>query len=459
MFKKVSHIHFVGIGGIGMSGIAEVLANLGYKVSGSDLKESENTRRLSSLGINCATGHRAENVQGADVVVYSSAVSQDNLEINFARANSIPVIRRAEMLAELMRLKYGVAVAGTHGKTTTTSMIAALLAKGGFDPTAVIGGVVKSTGSNAKLGNGDFMVAEADESDGSFLKLTPTVAVVTTIDEEHLDYYAGIRAIKKAFLEFVNKVPFYGFAVVCLDEKHIRSILPRVEKRYLTYGLSSRADYRAREITPKGLRTTYIAERNKSALGAVTINMPGVHHVKNSLAAITVALELDIPFKAAAEALEEFSGIHRRFEIKGEVEGIVVVDDYGHHPAEIRATLRAARDAFGRRRLIVVFQPHRYTRTRALFNEFCTSFSSADALLLLDIYPAGEKPIEGVSSRLLCEGIKGSGPRDSAYVQGKEAAIDRLMEMAVPGDVVMTLGAGDVYRVGEAFLPALARRA
>ncbi|MBI5166226.1 MAG: UDP-N-acetylmuramate--L-alanine ligase [candidate division NC10 bacterium] len=454
MFKKIRHIHFVGIGGAGMSGIAEVLHNLGYVVTGSDLKESEVTRRLQGLGIKVWIGHDAAHVEGADVVVRSSAVPMDNAEPVAARERLIPVIPRAEMLAELMRMKYGVAVAGTHGKTTTTSMIATVLAKGGFDPTIVIGGRLNSLGSNARLGQGDFLVAEADESDGSFLKLSPTIAVVTTIDEEHMDYYRDLDHIKEAFLQFINKVPFYGSAVLCLDQENIQALLPQVEKRFVTYGLRSQADLVARDISFHQMNSEFEALLKGRPLGRMRLRVPGLHNVYNSLAAVAVGLDLEMDFAWVREALEEFSGVARRFHIKGVVDDIIVVDDYAHHPAEIHATLNAAKDSFGRR-VVVVFQPHRYTRTKALLRDFFTAFYQADKLLVTEIYPAGETPIPGVKGEQIAAGAKDHGHRDVTFVADKEEIPDLLLPELRPGDMVFTLGAGDIWRVGEELLMKL----
>src|SRR5574341_1403026 len=368
MFKKIRHIHFVGIGGVGMSGIAEVLHNLGYHVSGSDLKASEHTIRLQELGVAIRIGHDAAHVQGADVVVRSSAVSPENPEIQAARTHSIPIIQRAEMLAELMRMKYGVAVAGTHGKTTTTSMVAAVLARGGLDPTLVIGGRLNALGTNARLGRGDFLVAEADESDGSFLKLSPTIAVVTTIDAEHLDYYRDLAHIQDTFLEFINKVPFYGLAVLCLDQENIQSLLPRVVKRFVTYGLRTQADFMAQDIAFKGMTSECMVLWKHRRLGHLQLKVPGLHNVYNALAATAVGLDLDLDFATIQAALGEFTGVGRRFQILGEPGGVMVVDDYAHHPAEIQATLNAAKTGF-ERNVIALFQPHRYTRTQALLQD------------------------------------------------------------------------------------------
>ena len=454
MKRRIRRVHFVGIGGSGMSGIAEVLLNLGYRVSGSDLVESDTTLRLQRLGAEVVIGHRSENLRDADVVVISSAVRKDNPEVIAAHERIIPVIPRAEMLAELMRMKYGVAVAGTHGKTTTTSMIATVLAHGGLDPTAVIGGKLNSFGSNAKLGQGELLVAEADESDGSFLKLSPTIAVVTNIDPEHLDHYRNLEEIQKAFLEFINKVPFYGLAILCLDQENVQALIPQVQKRYVTYGLSSQANFRADELSYHGLTTSFRVFANERELGQISIQMPGLHSVYNALATIATASELDVNFEIVRQALGSFSGVQRRFQIKGEWDGVMVVDDYGHHPTEIKATLSAAKSGWGRR-TVVVFQPHRYSRTRDLFKEFLTAFNQADVLFLTGIYPAGEDPIPEVNVQGLYEGIKGHGHKDVTLVLDKSAILDRLLPRLKPGDMVFTLGAGDVWKTGEALIKKL----
>ena len=431
-----------------MSGIAEVLLNLGYRISGSDLKETEVTRRLQSLGCEIHYGHRRENVKEADVVVVSSAIRPNNPELQVAEERLIPIIPRAEMLAELMRMKVGIAIAGTHGKTTTTSLIATILAAAGLDPTVVIGGRLNSIGSNAKLGQGDFLVAEADESDGSFLKLMPTIAVVTNIDPEHLDYYQGIDAIKEAFLRFLDKVPFFGLAVLCLDHPHVQSLLPKLKKRFTTYGLTTQADFQAEEIEFDGLSTTFNVFHQRKEIGRLRIRMPGLHNVYNALAALATAFELDIPFGVVQEALKDFGGIQRRFQIKGEKRGILVVDDYGHHPVEIMATLKAAKTGW-KRRVVAVFQPHRYTRTQALFQDFLSAFYDADLLVLTDIYPAGEDRIEGVEAKALFEGIREYGHKEVTYIPDKKEIVHHLLRVITPGDMVITLGAGDIYQVGE----------
>ncbi|HYA87889.1 MAG TPA: UDP-N-acetylmuramate--L-alanine ligase [Nitrospirota bacterium] len=454
MFKRIKHIHFVGIGGIGMSGIAEVLLNLGYNVSGSDIKESDTTERLRRLGGEIFVGHRAENITSPHVVVISSAVKNDNVEVIAAREKQVPVIPRAEMLAELMRLKYGVAIAGAHGKTTTTSMVATVFAAGGIDPTVVIGGKLNSLGTNAKLGQGEFLVAEADESDGSFLKLSPTIAVVTNIDAEHLDYYKDIDEIKAAFLTFINKVPFYGVSVLCLDQPHIQALIPSLQKRYQTYGMSTQADYHARDISLRPLGSTFKVMNHNKDLGLFELSVPGVHNISNSLAAIAVACELDIDIETIRKALREFSGVQRRFQIKGEAGGVIVVDDYGHHPTEIKATLAAAAAGM-ERRVVAVFQPHRYTRTQYLLEEFCTAFNQADKLIVMDIYAAGEKPIPGVSGHALYEGIKKHGHKDVTFIPERHKLIEHLTKVLNKGDLMITLGAGDVWKLGEQVLEKL----
>jgi len=448
------HIHFVGIGGIGMSGIAEVLLNLGYQVSGSDLKPSETTRRLAGLGGRIETGHDASHVRDADVVVVSAAVRRDNPEVAEARSRKIPVIPRAEMLAELMRLKQGVAIAGSHGKTTTTSIAAHLLAHAGLDPTAVVGGKVNAFGSNAKLGKGDWIVVEADESDGSFLHYAPTLVVVTNIDPEHLDHWKTEEALKRGFVDFVNKVPFYGRAVLCIDHPGVQSILPHVDKRFVTYGEAPQADYRATRIEVLGPRVAFEATRRGEPLGRFEIQMVGRHNALNALAVVALADEMGIPIAVVREGLASFQGVQRRFTVRGEAGGVTVVDDYGHHPAEVRATLRGAREAFGRR-VVCLFQPHRYTRTRDLFDEFTTSFNDADVLLLTEVYAASEDPIPGVSGAALADAVRACGHRDVTFV-AERAALARVARQRVrPGDIVLTLGAGDVTQAGPELLALL----
>ncbi len=455
MYHKKYHIHFVGIGGIGMSGIAELLINLGYTVSGSDLSLSDITTRLEKLGGTIYRGHTATNIQGADVVVTSSAVKSSNAEAMAAEQLAIPVIPRAEMLAELMRLKYSVAIAGAHGKTSTTSIVSTVLAEGGLDPTVVIGGKLKSIGSNALLGQGDYIVAEADESDGSFLKMSPAIAVVTNIDREHLDYYPDISAIKKAFLEFIQKVPFYGLGVLCLDNEHIQELIPAIKKRFVTYGMSSQADVQARNVRFEGLNSRFDIYFQGNALGEIYLSLPGHHSIANAMAGIAVGLELDIPFSVIKTALEKAEGVQRRLEIKGEQNNVTVVDDYGHHPTEIKATLQALKDAWPDQRKVVVFQPHRYSRTQALFDEFTRSFYQTDVLLVLPIYSAGEQIIEGVHGHDLCEGIMAHGHKEVICTEGMDNAVRYLKKNLRSGDILLTLGAGDVWKVGEAVLEGL----
>jgi len=452
MFRgRVRHVHFIGVGGIGMSGLAEILRTLEFDVSGSDLREGENTRALARIGVRIDVGHRAENVRGADVIVYSSAIDNQNPEIMEARLLGVPVISRAEMLAELMRVKYGIAIAGSHGKTTTTSLVATILRAAGFDPTVVVGGRMAALGSNARLGAGDLLVAEADESDGSFLRLTPTIAVVTNIDPEHLDFYGSHESLKEAFVEFTEKVPFYGLAVLCLDHPHVQELLPRIKRRHVTYGFSPQADYHARNVEMKGLSASFVAYRRNEPLGEFTLRMPGRHNVLNTLAAIAVADELEVPLDVTKAALASFNGVARRFTIVAEVSGISLVDDYGHHPAEVQATLAAARGAYPGR-VIVAFQPHRYSRTELLFDEFTRAFNNADVLFLVDIYAAGEKPIAGVSAERLAQGIAEHGHHAVSHVKDRATLPDQIARIAEAGDVVIALGAGDINKI----LPAIA---
>ncbi len=452
MFSRFQQVHFVGIGGSGMSGIAEVLLNLGYRVSGSDLRLSPVTERLAARGARVAEGHAAGQVGEAHVVVTSTAVRDDNPEVLEARRRGIPVIPRAEMLAELMRLKYGVAVAGAHGKTTTTSMVALVLDRGGLDPTVVVGGRLGVLGSGARLGKGDFMVAEADESDRSFLKLTPTIAVVTNIDREHLDAYRDLADIQDAFVGFLNKVPFYGACVLCLDDAPVQDVLPRLERRVVSYGLSPQARVGARELDLGPCGSVYTAVADDRALGKITLAVPGAHNVANSLAAVAVGLDLGIGFEAIRAGLESFTGVDRRFQVRGEAGGVLVIDDYGHHPTEIRATLEALRRRAGARRTVVLFQPHRFTRTRALWDEFCKAFHQADLLLLTDIYPASEEPIPGINASGLARAIAEHGHRQVEWAGDLRAAVERLVQEVREGDVVLTLGAGSVWTAGEELL-------
>jgi UDP-N-acetylmuramate--alanine ligase len=454
MQRKIKRIHFVGIGGIGMSGIAEVLLNLGYLISGSDTQVSETTDRLKRLGAQVAQGHAAENIGDADVVVTSTAVKKDNPEVIEAHRRNIPVIPRAEMLAELLKMKFSVAVSGSHGKTTTTSMVSTILAKGGLDPTMVIGGKLASIGSNARLGDGDIIVAEADESDGSFLKLSPVIAVITNIDREHLDYYSGLEEIKDAFLKFANIVPFYGCTVMCNDNVHVRDIAPFIKRRVITYGIDFPADYRADDIRFLADKTVFRLSHAGQNLGDVELIVPGLFNVYNAMAATAVGRELGLDMATIRKGLLGFSGVQRRLEVKGVEGGVTVVDDYGHHPTEILATLAAARQIW-KGRLLVVFQPHRFTRTQALFDEFIHCFKDADVLVLNDIYPASETPIPGINSAALWAAIKEGGHPHAEYIAQPQHTVDFLLRHAKPGDTVITQGAGSVYKIGEAFLAAL----
>lgn len=457
MYHKTKHIHFVGIGGIGMSGIAELLANLGYRVSGSDLSRSKITDRLSLLGCTVYKGHDSSWIEGADVLVASSAVGEDNPEIISARERGIPVVMRAEMLAELMRLnKYGIAIAGSHGKTSTTSLVSWIMAEAGLDPTIVVGGKVDCLGGNAKLGEGEFIVAEADESDGSFLKLSPVLEVVTNIDFEHPDYYEDLDQVKEAFVKFVDKVPFYGAAIVCLDDENVASVLPQISKRLITYGLTRQAEVYAENLDYQDGCNRFQVFRLGELLGEVELGQPGLHNVYNSLASICVGLELEIDFQVIARALGSFAGVQRRLELKGEIGGITVVDDYGHHPTEIRATLSAARQAWPDKRLVVLFQPHRYSRTKGLFNEFQTCFHQADWLVMTDIYAASEEPIEGINSLVLLEEIRKHGQRNTFHVAEVGSLAKVIRDELEPGDLVLTLGAGNIVRAGEDLLSLLA---
>ncbi len=438
-----------------MSGIAELLLNLGYAVSGSDIAASDATERLAALGGKIYMGHAPAQVDGADVVVTSSAIGKDNPEVKAALDAGIPVIPRAEMLAELMRLKYSIAVAGAHGKTTTTSILASLLAEGGLDPTVVIGGKLKQINTNAVLGQGDFIVAEADESDGSFLKFTPTMAVVTNIDLEHLDFYKDLDTIKSVFLDFIDRVPFYGLAVLCLDNEHIQGIIPELKKRYVTYGLSAQADIQASDIQYETVRSRFSVYHQGQLAGQVILNLPGLHNIYNALASIAVGIELEIPFERIQKALENLEGVQRRLEIRGEAKGIQIIDDYGHHPTEIKSTLDAVRKSWPGRRLAVVFQPHRYTRTKALFDDFTRSFYQSDLLMLLPIYSAGEPEIEGVDHHRLADGVRHHGHKDVICFDAKAAAVLYLKENAKAGDIILTLGAGNVWQVGQTLLEQL----
>jgi UDP-N-acetylmuramate--alanine ligase len=454
MFFKRQHLHFTGIGGIGMSGIAEVLVNLGYTITGSDLKMTPITERLTRLGACIFEGHDAANVAGAKALVISSAVDELNPEVQEARRLQIPVIPRGELLAELMRLKYGVAVAGSHGKTTTTSMIATVLNSAGLDPTVVVGGRVGTMGSNARVGRSDFLVVEADESDRSFLKLAPILAVVTNIDREHLDCYTSLDDIRASFIDFVNKVPFYGAAIVCLDDPNVQSILPNVRRRTITYGTSAQADLQVTAMACAAPGSDFNLRSTRGDLGRFRLNVAGEHNVLNATAAVAVALEMEVPPDAIREGLAGYTGVDRRFQLRGAERGVTVVDDYGHHPTEIRATLAAAR-LCGYRRILVLFQPHRYTRTFHLLDDFAGSFHQADRLFLLDIYAASEKPIEGVTSQVLAERIRAYGHRGVDYAGSLENAVAAVLREAAEGDLVLTLGAGNIFQAGDRILAAL----
>jgi len=464
MFAKIQRVHFVGIGGIGMSGIAEVLLNLGYKVSGSDLKSSAVTERLVRLGASVFEGHRAENIVGAEVVVTSSAIAAANPEVTEAHKLHIPVIQRAEMLAELMRLKYGIAIAGMHGKTTTTSMVAAVLAAGGLDPTVVVGGRVDAMGSNARLGKSQYLVAEADESDRSFLKLTPILSVVTNIDREHMDCYRNMRDVKKTFIEFMDRVPFYGMIVACNDDPLLRTLLPEVQRRTVTYGMKRGSDFLIKldaslPATPNeaGPLSRFRVMFHKQDLGEFTLHVPGAHNVLNATAAIAVGVGLEIGINAITTALDQFRGVDRRFQLRGRVGGVSVIDDYGHHPTEIKATLAAARQCgFGK--IHVIFQPHRYTRTRDLMDEFTAAFADADSLFVLDIYAASEQPIEGITGEVLARRIREKSGRPAEYVSSFADAVAAATSAAHEGDMILTLGAGSVSQLGVMLLEKLKER-
>ena len=463
MFAKIQRVHFVGIGGIGMSGIAEVLLNLGFKISGSDLRGSSVTQRLAGLGATIFEGHRAENVTDAEVVVTSSAISSENPEVTEARKLHIPVIQRAEMLAELMRLKYGIAIAGMHGKTTTTSMVAAVLAAGGLDPTVVVGGRVDALGSNARLGKSQYLVAEADESDRSFLKLSPILSVVTNIDREHMDCYRNMRDVKQAFVEFMDRVPFYGMVVACNDDPLLRRVLPNVQRRAITYGTRRGSDFLIKpgnSVIPQGserpINRFRVSYRGKD-LGEFQLHVPGMHNVLNATAAIAVGIGLDVSVEQIRTALDTFRGVDRRFQLRGKAGGVSVIDDYGHHPTEIRATLAAAKQC-GFRKVHVIFQPHRYTRTRDLMDEFATAFKDADSLAVLDIYAASEKPIEGISGEALAANVVSKGGQSTSYANSFADAINGVSVLAQDGDMVLTLGAGSVSQLGPMILEKLKNR-
>lgn len=455
MATRTRTVHFVGIGGIGMCGLAEVLLSLGYQVQGSDQKSGPVTARLAGLGAKVFTGHAAEQVEGADVVVVSSAIPADNPELRHARAQRIPVIRRAEMLAELMRLKYGIAIGGTHGKTTTTSLVAAILYHSGLDPTVVVGGKLNHLGTTARLGEGPYMVAEADESDGSFLHLSPTIAVVTNIDAEHMETYGDMDALRQAFCDFINRVPFYGLGVVCIDHPELQLLLPRIERRVITYGLSERADVQAQGLVFEGPSTRFQLVRRGEPGPEVNLSMLGVHNVQNALAALAISAELGIDDQLAAEALSKFAGVERRFTVRGEARGALVVDDYGHHPVELKATLDGARLAYPDRRQVVLFQPHRYSRTRDLIEDFARAFDAADRLFITPIYAAGEAPIPGVSAEAIAERVRRHGAVQVDVVDSVEAGIEAVVNQEESGDLILAFGAGDIGRAGQEILRRL----
>jgi len=447
VYGKIKRIHFVGIGGIGMSGIAEVLLNMGYEISGSDIGQSSTVKRLKDLGAIINIGHSAQNVEGAGVVVTSSAIRPDNPEVQKALELNIPVIPRAEMLAELMRLRYGIAVAGSHGKTTTTSMVAAVLSHGNLDPTIVVGGKVTAMGTNARLGRGNFMVVEADESDGSFLRLSPVISVLTNIDEEHMDHYKDMNELEKAFSTFINKIPFYGLSVLCIDCPRTKELSKKFKKRFITYGFDKEAELRAEEVVISGFKTKFEVFLNNRNLGSVTLNVPGRHNAQNALAAIAVGLELGMSFEAVCKGLSEFTGIDRRLQIKGEGRGVKVIDDYAHHPKEIEVTLDAVKESHSGR-VVVVFQPHRFSRTKLLFDEFAEVLSKTDMLFIMDIYAASEDPIEGVSSEILCRSVADKGATNVKYLNGDDMLSVVLSELK-EDDILLTLGAGNVWAFGE----------
>ncbi len=454
VFGRTRHIHMVGIGGIGMSGIAEILLLRGYKVTGSDTLTNETTRRLEELGATIYRGHDARQIDGADVVVYTSAVAAtENVETRAALARQIPVIKRAEMLAELMRMKYGIGVAGTHGKTTTTTLIGHVIQDGSFDPTIIVGGRVHSFDkTNAVVGKGDIIVVEADEFDRTFLRLSPSMAVITNIEAEHLDIYEDLEDVKNAFVEFAGKVPFYGVVVVCLDDPVVRSILPELERRTLSYGFTPQANVRAINVERDGLYSQFTVLYDDQVLGRLRLKAPGDHNVKNALAAVAVGLELDIPFEKIKSGLERFGGIFRRFQLKLDEGDLLVIDDYAHHPTEVQATLQAARRGWPDRRVVAVFQPHLYSRTQKMYQEFGLSFFDAEVLVVTDIYPSREEPIEGVDGRLIADTARRFGHRNVHYVEEKSELPVRLEEIVQPGDVVITMGAGDIYKSGEEFI-------
>ncbi|MCB0279548.1 MAG: UDP-N-acetylmuramate--L-alanine ligase [Calditrichaeota bacterium] len=454
MFGKIKHIFFVGIGGAGMCGLAEILIDLGFKVSGSDKQLTDVTDYLKSIGATVYEGHAAEHVESADALVYSSAVSMENPEVKEAMKMKIPVIRRAEMLGELMRMKFGISIAGTHGKTTTTSMTGVILTEGGLDPTIIVGGKLKKIQTNARLGKSQFLVAEADEFDRSFLTLTSSIAVITTLEVDHLDCYKDLDDIKNAFVTFANKVPFFGAVIACIDEPSVQDILPRLKRRTITYGVSKQADLQAINIKYQQGKSSYTVVRNEEKLGDVTIQLPGLHNIKNSLASIAVGLELEMDFEVIRRGLESFDGVGRRFEVKGVEKDVMVVDDYAHHPTEIMASLQGAKSGWDRR-IVAVFQPHLYSRTRDFYEEFGKSFFDSDVLVVTDVYPAREEPIDGVNGELIANAATEFGHRHVQYVADKTKVVDFLKQEIHPGDLLITMGAGDIHKFGQQFLDTL----
>ncbi|WP_249066585.1 UDP-N-acetylmuramate--L-alanine ligase [Halalkalibaculum roseum] len=457
IFGRTRHIHMVGIGGIGMSGMAEILLQKGYTVTGSDAREGDTIKRLRELGAKIYIGHDEKNIEGADVVVFTSAVkANENLETKAAIEAGIPVIKRAEMLAELMRMKYGIGIAGTHGKTTTTTMVGHVIQDGSFDPTIMVGGKVHSfSETNAVVGKGDIIIVEADEFDRTFLRLSPSLAVITNIEAEHLDIYDNLEDVKNAFVEFANKVPFYGAVVLCLDDPNVRSIIPEIERRTITYGLTPQAKVRARNIEVNNFYSTFTVLNDGEEIGEIKLEAPGEHNVRNALAAVAVGLELDIDFKYIKSGLERFQGVFRRFQLKADIDDIIVIDDYAHHPTEVQATLKAARNGWKERRIVAVFQPHLYSRTKDLYQDFGSSFFDAEVCVITDVYPSREEPIEGVDGKLIADSAREYGHRQVYYVEDKQDLPNKLKEIAQAGDVIITMGAGDIYRYGEKFVESL----
>lgn len=451
MLGRTKKIHFVGIGGIGMSGIAELLMNQGFEVTGSDLVCTEITDHLVKKGARIIEGHDPSLVTDADVVVKSSAVQNDNPEVVAAKAQKIPVIRRAEMLSEIMRMSYGIGIAGTHGKTSTTSMVGSVLSEANLDPTIIVGGIVKNYGSNNLLGSGKYIVVEADEFDRSFLTLSPILAGITNIEADHLDCYSDLEGVKKAFIEYANKVPFFGSIIVCIDDHGVQSIIPQIEKEIVTYGLSKEANVRAIDIEMKDFKSSYTALYNDKTLGRINLNVLGIHNILNSLLAVATGLELDIPFPAIQKGLAKYDGVFRRFEYKGEKDGIIVYDDYAHHPTEIEATLKGVKDSVDNR-IVAVFQPHLFSRTRDFYDEFGRSFYQSDVLIITPIYPAREKPIAGISGNLIADAAIQSGHKNVHYVESNDKIVEEISQVTKPGDIVITIGAGDIYKFGEKFL-------